>query len=86
MLKMFAIFGDPTDSLFGILKSSFVSSVTVAANIALVTWMNPGSFIWLYIVPPDSIKWWNKLWSLRRANFQLILSLPDYKLRHCTLN
>ena len=42
---MFEIFGTPTASVFGMMKSSSVSSVTDAANIALMPWTNPGFFV-----------------------------------------
>ena len=65
---IFAIFGTPTDYSFDNLKNPSVSSVTAAANISLMPWINHGSFVWSYIVPHVAIKLWNTCGPLGSAN------------------
>ena len=70
--KMFAIFGNLTISSFGTTKISSVSGVTAASSIELIPWINPESFVWLYTVPPVSVKRLKKFKPLHSANFVII--------------
>ena len=57
MFKMFAILGIPKFYLVGMLNTSSVNGVNYAINSALMTCINPGSFVWTCIVPLVSIKY-----------------------------
>ena len=68
---MFVFFGTPPYSSSVIMNSSSVYVVTAATNISLISWMSPGSLLWLYILSPISIKLWNTIRLLRSASFPI---------------
>ena len=68
---MFVFFGTPPYSSSVIMNSSSVYVVIATTNISLISWMSPGSLLWLYILSPISIKLWNTLRLLRSASFPI---------------